>query len=90
VTAAVTPAAGVLREYCPVVRGAAGGGCGPAAINSAVGSGTGITPPQIEQRARTPPGGTLAGSTRKMEEHCGQPTFTVNPARDVSRSLGAS
>jgi hypothetical protein len=26
---------------------------------------TGITPPQTEQRARTPVGGTFAGSTRK-------------------------
>lgn len=36
---------------------------------------TGITPPQVEHRARTPPSGTLAGSTRKTVEHCGQLTF---------------
>lgn len=53
----------------------------PAAATSlrsaAVGSGTGITPPQIAQRARTPPAGTLAGSTRNIDEHCGQPTFIL-------------
>jgi hypothetical protein len=36
---------------------------------------TGITPPQEEQRARTPPCGTFAGSTRYVVEHCGQLTF---------------
>ena len=30
---------------------------------------TGMTPLQVEQRARTPPGGTLAGSTRNIVEH---------------------
>jgi hypothetical protein len=34
-----------------------------------------MTPPQTEQRARTPVAGTLAGSTRKMERHSGQVTF---------------
>ncbi len=36
---------------------------------------TGITPPHEEQRARTPPCGTFAGSTRYVVEHCGQLTF---------------
>jgi len=36
---------------------------------------TGITPLQAEQRARTPPVGTFAGSTRYVVEHCGQLTF---------------
>jgi len=36
---------------------------------------TGITPLQAEQRARTPPSGTFAGSTRYVVEHCGQLTF---------------
>src|SRR6185436_13503041 len=36
---------------------------------------TGITPLQAEQRARTPPSGTFAGSTRDVVEHCGQLTF---------------
>jgi len=31
-----------------------------------------ITPPQTEQRARTPAGGTFAGSTRKIERQSGQ------------------
>jgi hypothetical protein len=35
----------------------------------------GITPPQVEQRARTPPCGTFAGSTLYTVEHCGQLTF---------------
>jgi hypothetical protein len=36
---------------------------------------TGITPLQAEHRARTPPCGTFAGSTRYVVEHCGQLTF---------------
>ncbi len=40
-----------------------------------VGAGIEITPPQTEQRARTPPGGTFAGSTRKIERQSGQLTF---------------
>ena len=41
---------------------------------------TGITPPQAEHRARTPPAGTFAGSTRYVVEHCGQLTF-IRPLR---------
>ena len=40
-----------------------------------VGAGIEITPPQTEQRARTPAGGTFAGSTRKIERQSGQLTF---------------
>ena len=36
---------------------------------------TAITPPQTEQRVRTPACGTRAGSTRKTERHSGQVTF---------------
>jgi hypothetical protein len=36
---------------------------------------TGITPLQLEHRARTPPCGTFAGSTRYVVEHCGHLTF---------------
>ena len=35
-----------------------------------------ITPPHTEQRARTMLEGILAGSTRKIERHSGQETFT--------------
>jgi hypothetical protein len=35
-----------------------------------------MTPPHTEQRARTPPDGTFAGSTRKTELHSGHETFT--------------
>ena len=38
-----------------------------------------ITPPHTEHRARTPPLGTLAGSTRKTDRHSGQGTFTSPP-----------
>src|ERR1700686_762526 len=34
-----------------------------------------MTPLQTEHRARTPEGGTLEGSTRKMERQSGQLTF---------------
>jgi hypothetical protein len=40
-----------------------------------VGAGIDMTPPQTEQRARTPAGGTFAGSTRKIERQSGQLTF---------------
>ena len=36
-----------------------------------------MTPPQTEQRARTPACGTLAGSTRKTERHSGQEMFML-------------
>jgi hypothetical protein len=42
---------------------------------------TGITPLQAEHRARTPPGGTFAGSTRYVVEHCGQLTFITHLQR---------
>jgi hypothetical protein len=35
-----------------------------------------MTPPQTEHRARTPPDGTFAGSTRNTELHSGHETFT--------------
>jgi hypothetical protein len=38
-----------------------------------------ITPPQTEHRARTPPAGTRAGSTRKTDRHSPQATFTGPP-----------
>jgi hypothetical protein len=38
-----------------------------------------MTAPQTEQRARTPPGGTFAGSTRKIELHSAHETFTAPP-----------
>jgi hypothetical protein len=45
------------------------------AVLCPVGAGIEITPPQTEQRARTPDGGTFAGSTRKIERQSGQLTF---------------
>ena len=38
-----------------------------------------MTPPQTEQRARTPVAGILVGSTRNTERHSGQETFTCPP-----------
>lgn len=37
------------------------------------------TAPQTEQRARTPPGGTFEGSTRKIDWHSAHETFTAPP-----------
>ena len=55
----------------------------PHPVAAAVGAGaaipTRITAPQTEQRARTPPGGTLEGSTRKIELHSAHETFTAPP-----------
>ena len=41
---------------------------------------TEITPPHTEHRARTPAGGTFAGSTLKIERHSGHATFMTPPA----------
>jgi hypothetical protein len=69
---------------CGVGRGGVGDGsfdCGdgrwlPAGgVFCPVGAGIEITPPQTEQRARTPAGGTFAGSTLKIERQSGQLTF---------------
>ena len=46
-----------------------------------------ITPPQTEQRARTPPGGMRAGSTRKTDRHSPQAMFT-GPPRSLRRRRG--
>ena len=47
----------------------------PAGVVWPVGAGMAITPLHTEHRARTPDGGTFAGSTRKMERQSGQLTF---------------
>jgi hypothetical protein len=43
-----------------------------------------MTPLHTEQRARTPFGGTLAGSTRKIDLQSGQLTF-IQPLRSCER-----
>ncbi len=53
----------------------------PAPTSTDSGSLTGITPPQTEQRARTPPSGTFAGSTRKTDRQSGHVTFNSPPPR---------
>jgi len=40
---------------------------------------TAMTPPQTEQRARTPAAGIFDGSTRKTDRHSGHETFTYRP-----------
>ncbi len=69
--------------------GAAGSGAAGAGAAATVGGVTGAggaprvsaptrnTARQTEHRARTPPAGTLAGSTRKTVEQLGQVTFIV-------------
>ncbi len=47
-----------------------------------------ITPPQIEQRARTLVPGTFAGSTRNTERHSGQVTFMPCPPPARRRTEG--
>ena len=49
--------------------------CSEIGVEMPDGAGIEITPLQTEHRARTPEGGTLAGSTRKMERQSGQLTF---------------
>jgi hypothetical protein len=46
-----------------------------------------MTPPQTEQRARTPPGGMRAGSTRKTDRHSPHAMFT-GPPRSLRRRRG--
>jgi hypothetical protein len=53
---------------------AAGGGANSSSIGAP--APTMMTPPHTEQRARTPPDGTFAGSTRNTELHSGHETFT--------------
>jgi len=50
-----------------------------------VGAGIVITPLQTEHLARTPAGGTFAGSTRKMERQSGQLTFIRSLQSGVHR-----
>src|SRR5437588_8133403 len=62
--------------------GAAGARGGTAATAGAAAPVTGFTGNTLlhtAQRARTPPGGTLAGSTRYTVSHDGQVTFTLPP-----------
>src|SRR5947199_366783 len=47
----------------------------PDGVGCPVGAGIVMTPLHTEQRARTPEGGTLAGSTLKIERQSGQLTF---------------
>jgi hypothetical protein len=49
--------------------------CGAAGVATPDGAGMVITPLHTEHRARAPDGGTLAGSTRKIERQSGQLTF---------------
>ena len=55
----------------------------PAGVFAPVGAGMGMTPLHTEQRALTPVGGTLAGSTRKMDRQSGQLTF-IHPLRSCA------
>jgi hypothetical protein len=48
---------------------------------TAAGAAMAMTPPQTEQRARTPTVGTLDGSTRNTDRHSGHETFTTPPPR---------
>ena len=72
--------------------GRAGVGCWRAGEPAATGTGAGlleaigITPPQTAQRARTPPGGTRLGSTRKIERHSGHATF-IGPLQPQAWSI---
>jgi len=67
--------------------GAAGTGTASGDIATAAGmaTGTAVAPPSGKtwlhtlQRARTPPAGTLAGSTRNTVSQDGQETFTRSP-----------
>jgi len=49
-----------------------------------------MTPLQTEQRARTPLGGTLAGSTLKMDRQSGQLTFIHSLRSGVHRESPAA
>ena len=46
-----------------------------------------MTPLHTEHRARTPAGGTFAGSTRKMDRQSGQLTFIRSLRSGVCREL---
>jgi hypothetical protein len=67
-----------LSAEIGAATGAETTGAGAGANSSSIGAPapTMITPPQTEQRARTPPDGTFVGSTRNTELHSGHETFT--------------
>ena len=49
-----------------------------------------MTPPHTEHRARTIVDGSFAGSTRNVERHSGQETFTSPPSRSCRLARGAA
>lgn len=75
-------AGGVARTAGVLARG----GTAPAACPFAS-SATTITPPHTEQRARTLPSGTFAGSIRKTDRHSGHTTFTAPPSHRMHRPV---
>jgi len=68
-------AEGVLNGAEGCAGGVAVRGDAATGVVTPLGAGMVITPLQTEHRARTPLGGTLAGSTRKIERQSGQLTF---------------
>ncbi len=78
----VDAGAGVGTELGARLGGGApsdsGVAAGVGANSSSIGAPapTMMTPPHTEHRARTPPDGTFAGSTRNTELHSGHETFT--------------
>src|SRR5450759_600392 len=70
--------------------GVAGRSPPPGGVVWPVGAGMEMTPLHTEHRARTPEGGTLAGSTRNMERQSGQLTFIHSLRSCVHRESPAA
>src|SRR6266550_623716 len=77
-------AGGAITGRGAAIGGAARGGGGGAAAAPAPSELTAKTLLQTLQRARRPPAGTLAGSTRYTVSHDGQVTFTPTSSRSSS------
>lgn len=78
---AVAPdAIGVARDTPPGNAGTAAEAPIGVTDTGSVPPAMAMTPPQTEQRARTPVAGTLAGSTRNTERHSGHETV-ITPLR---------
>jgi hypothetical protein len=82
----VNGAAGGPKGGAVCVPGAVVRGAGALGVLAPLGAGIVMTPLQTEHRARTPLGGTFAGSTRKIERQSGQLTF-IHSLRSCERRV---
>jgi hypothetical protein len=86
----VNGAAGGVNGGVAAVAGVTARGDDEVGVLAPLGAGMVMTPLQTEHRARTPLGGTLVGSTRKIERQSGQLTFIHSLRSGEHRVLPAA